>query len=140
MSEGRRSQMKTSYPNEIGADPQAIIFDCPDPEALAIFYARFLGGSVEGDPHGGFSVAAKGLTLGFQQDENYERPVFLGNPGDQQPMVHMDIAVANREKAVEFALSLGATWPREQFCQPDWDVQWTTLLDPAGHPFCLFEE
>lgn len=69
----------------------------------------------------------------------YEKPVWLGEPGEQQPMIHMDFQVSDMQEAKDYALSLGATEPDEQFCQPDWEPQWIMLFDPAGHPFCIFE-
>lgn len=134
--------MKENYPNPIKASLQSIIYDCPDPARLAEFYARLLGSAVETDPYGGFSVPIPGLgiDLAFQEDKFYERPVWLGQKKDQQPMVHLDLRVEDRQEAIRYALLLGAELPAEQFCQPEWDVQWTTLLDPAGHPFCLFDD
>ena len=125
----------------MGASIRSLIYDCDNPEELAVFYASLLGGTAASDPYGGYSVSIPGfpVDLGFQYDEHYKRPVWLGSAQDQQPMVHIDIKVQDRLKAVEYALSLGAILPPEQFCQPDWDVQWTMLLDPAGHPFCLFD-
>lgn len=139
---GNSSRQAAAPSSPVGAVVYAVIYDCEDPGALACFYATLLGGTVETDPYGGCTVKAPGLAveLGFQADEHYCRPVFLGETGDQQPMAHIDIRVPDRDKAVEYALSIGATRPREQVCQPDWPVQWVTLLDPAGHPFCLFEE
>ena len=131
--------MSENYSNHIGAKVQSIIFDCDKPDELATFYAKLLGGKVDSDPYGGYGVSVPGLgiDLGFQEDETYARPVWLGAEHDQQPMLHLDIKVDDRQKAIDYALSIGAVMPEEQFCQPDWDVQWTTLLDPAGHPFCL---
>ena len=125
----------------VGAKVNSIVFDCDNPEKLAAFYRALLGGTVQVDPYGGHYLTVPGLDigLGFQLDEDYERPVWLGDPKAQQIMLHLDIQVKDRQKAIDYALSIGAEMPSAQFCQPDWEVQWTTLLDPAGHPFCLFE-
>jgi hypothetical protein len=48
-------------------------------------------------------------------------------------MVHLDIAVENLDKGVAFAREIGA---RLSDHQPQDDVR--VMLDPAGHPFCLF--
>ncbi|HMD93781.1 MAG TPA: VOC family protein [Trebonia sp.] len=53
--------------------------------------------------------------------------------GRQQMMMHLDIAVEDLAPAVADALELGATLP--DFQSQD-DVR--VLLDPAGHPFCLY--
>lgn len=134
--------MQENYENKLGASIQALIYDCDNPEELAHFYAKLLGGTIEADPYGGFGVKVPGLgiDLGFQADKDYIQPVWPGTKGDQLQMLHIDIQVADRSKAMDFALSIGATLPKEQFCQPDWDVQWVTMLDPAGHPFCLWDE
>ena len=134
--------MQERYENTLNASVQGLIYDCDQPEQLARFYANLLGGTLTADPYGGFDVSVPGLgyELGFQRDENYTRPVWPGTKGDQLQMLHIDIQVEARQTAMKFALSLGATLPQTQFCQPDWDVQWVTLLDPAGHPFCLFEK
>lgn len=134
--------MNRQYENKLDASIQGLIFDCDNPEELALFYAKLLGGTLEADPYGAYGVTVPGLgfDLGFQLDEDYVRPIWPGTKGDPLQMLHIDIRVGDRKQAVEYALSLGATLPAEQFCQPDWDVQWVTLLDPAGHPFCLFQE
>ena len=48
-------------------------------------------------------------------------------------MMHLDIAVDDLESSVADALALGA---RLSDFQPQDDVR--VLLDPAGHPFCLY--
>jgi hypothetical protein len=49
-------------------------------------------------------------------------------------MMHLDIRVDDLEAGVEHALAQGA---RLAEFQPQDDVR--VLLDPAGHPFCFFE-
>ncbi len=135
--------MEKQFENKLNASIHVLVMDASNPEELATFYAKLLGGTLKADPNGsGFSVNSPSfpLPLVFQLDEDYTRPVWPGTKGDQLQMMHLDIQVENRVKAMEYALSLGATMPEEQFCQPDWDFQWVTLLDPAGHPFCLFNE
>jgi hypothetical protein len=48
-------------------------------------------------------------------------------------MIHMDIGVPDPEAGVAWALECGATVAGHQ---PQDDVR--VMLDPAGHPFCLF--
>ena len=48
-------------------------------------------------------------------------------------MLHIDIAVDDLAGAVADAVDLGATLAE---LQPQDDVR--VLLDPAGHPFCLY--
>ena len=47
--------------------------------------------------------------------------------------LHLDIGVQELEPAVARAVALGA---RRADLQPQHDVR--VMLDPAGHPFCLF--
>jgi hypothetical protein len=49
-------------------------------------------------------------------------------------MTHLDIAVEDLAAAVAWAVEAGATLAGYQ---PQENVR--VLLDPAGHPFCLFE-
>jgi hypothetical protein len=48
-------------------------------------------------------------------------------------MMHLDIEVEDLAAACEHALSCGANLAE---CQPQEHVR--ILLDPAGHPFCLW--
>lgn len=48
--------------------------------------------------------------------------------------LHLDIATTHLDSAVARAESLGAT---QAAYQPQDDVR--VMIDPAGHPFCLFE-
>lgn len=133
-----------SYKGIRGAKIGSFVYDCAHPGQMAIFYAKLVGGTVEADPYGGYEVVTDktGITLGFQYDSEYEPPVYLGGGGEQQPMLHVDIAVKDRDQAVAYALSIGAKWPPEQFSVPGsgWEPDWTTLLDPDGHPFFLHDE
>jgi len=68
-------------------------------------------------------------------DRNYVRPEWPAGPGDQQMMLHLDIQVDGGDvpAAVAWAVECGATLAEHQ---PQDHTQ--VLLDPAGHPFCLF--
>ena len=107
----------------------------PIHRALADFYQRLLGWAIEQSepdwvmlkpPHGGAG-------LSFQQESIYVRPVWPAEPGEQQMMSHLDIAVDDLEAAVAWAVEAGAVQADHQ---PQDDVR--VMLDPAGHPFCLF--
>jgi hypothetical protein len=74
-----------------------------------------------------------GAGLSFQYDADYSPPTWPAGPGQQQMMVHLDIAVEHLAKGEAFARGLGATVAVHQ---PQDDVR--VMLDPAGHPFCLF--
>ena len=76
---------------------------------------------------------AGGLDLLFQAEPLYRAPVWPEQPDGQDKMLHFEIQVDDLEGAVEHAVSLGA---RVADYQPQANVR--VLLDPAGHPFCLF--
>jgi predicted enzyme related to lactoylglutathione lyase len=56
-------------------------------------------------------------------------------PGEQQMMLHLDIEVDDLEGETARAVAEGATLHAHQ---PQDDVR--VLLDPAGHPFCLWRQ
>ena len=71
--------------------------------------------------------------LAIQLNRDYVRPVWPAPPGSQQMMLHLDFEVTDLEAEVARAVALGAELPEHQ---PQDDVR--VLLDPAGHPFCLY--
>lgn len=122
----------------------ATVLDCPDPRALAAFYEQLLGWTIAvseparpgSPPEDGWVILrppASGQALSFQFDPDYVRPVWPGTSDAARMMMHLDIAVDDLDVAVEWARGLGATVAEHQ---PQHDVR--VMLDPAGHPFCLF--
>jgi len=118
--------------------------DAADPAALARFYSRLLGWPIvaEEGPRPGYPPEdgwakirdpADRLKMEFQWDERYVRPVWPSVAGAQQMMMHLDIAVDDLEAGVAWALEVGAELAPHQ---PQEGVR--VLLDPEGHPFCLF--
>ena len=114
---------------------ETINIDCADAEAMAGFYTRLLGWEIthrDGDfilmrdPRGGPG-------LSFQARQDYRPPVWPEQPGGQGKMMHLDIRVDNLDAAVAHALASGARLAEYQG-RDDLRV----MLDPAGHPFCLF--
>jgi hypothetical protein len=59
--------------------------------------------------------------------------VWPGRAGEQQMMLHLDFEVVDLEAEVDRAVGLGAELPEHQ---PQQNVR--VLLDPSGHPFCLY--
>jgi len=114
---------------------ETICIDCADAHAMADFYGQLLGWDATirepnwvlmRDPAGGTG-------LSFQADPNYRPPVWPEARDGQDKMLHLDIKVDDLEAAVAHALASGA---RLADHQPRPRVR--VLLDPAGHPFCLF--
>ncbi|MEU8381820.1 VOC family protein [Streptosporangium sp. NPDC048865] len=112
-----------------------VVLDAPDAQALARFYARLLDWRITKDEPGWATVAPAGGTtyLGFQTSPGYVRPVWPPADGSQQMMMHLDLEVGDLHDAVAHAVETGATVAAYQ---PQDDVR--VLLDPAGHPFCLY--
>lgn len=78
-----------------------------------------------------------GMNLNIQAEDWYEPPNWPEQGGAQTKMMHFEIEVNDVEQAVAQATSLGA---REAAKQPsDRDPSsLRVMLDPAGHPFCLW--
>lgn len=113
-----------------------VALDCPDSPELARFYARLLGWEELQEGHGWSTLAPSkdaGYYLAFQREDKYVRPVWPAAVGEPQMSMHLDIAVDDVREAVEYAVSCGA---QEASYQPQDDVR--VMLDPAGHPFCLY--
>ena len=112
--------------------------DCKDPYELARFYAALLKWEIPFYDEEYACVAAPGTEQGmypgitFQRNPAYIPPVWPEEPKAQQQMAHLDLAVNDLDKAVEYAMHCGATMAEKQFSD-----DWRVMLDPAGHPFCL---
>jgi hypothetical protein len=100
-----------------------------------MFYSSLLGWPIAKEDQGGAAIKVPGTTsyLSFDSSPGYEPPTWPAEPGRQRQMMHLDVGVEDVAAAVEAALGLGATLA--QF-QPQEDIR--VLLDPAGHPFCLY--
>jgi catechol 2,3-dioxygenase-like lactoylglutathione lyase family enzyme len=126
----------------------AVTIGAADPRNLAAFYARLLGWSVTASdparpgmpPEDGWAqirppVDQSGPTLNFEYEAKFSRPVWPAADSSQNATQHLDIAVADLDEAVRWALDAGASLAD---FQPQEDVR--VMLDPDGHPFCLFED
>ena len=109
--------------------------NAPDPRALGAFYARLLGWEVVHDEPG-WVVIGHGddyVRVSFEEDDNFQRPVWPSEPGKPPIQMHLDIRVTDLDRAVGHALECGAELSSYQ---PQDDVR--VCLDPAGHAFCLW--
>jgi len=106
-----------------------------DAGALAGFYQRLLGLPKRYEEEGWVILRADDSfqALSFHQDVEYTPPVWPSRPGQQLMMAHLDIATDDLAGAVAYAIECGATVAEYQ---PQEDVM--VMLDPDGHPFCLF--
>lgn len=127
-------------------DITSVTIGAPAPRELAAFYARMLGWPVAVEESGrpGFPpedgwaqvrppAGKTGTVLNFEYEAQYTRPVWPSEAGKQHITVHLDIAVTDLDAAVAWATEAGAVLAGYQ---PQEGVR--VLLDPAGHPFCLF--
>jgi hypothetical protein len=122
-------------PRESRHDYWGVVLEAPDAPALARFYAGMLDWKIHSStPQDATISPDEGVTyLSFQTSPTYERPVWPDEPGAQQMMLHLDFEVEDLAAAVEHAIELGAKLAE---FQPQDNVR--VLLDPAGHPFCLY--
>ncbi len=112
--------------------------DCTDPIALANFYSKITGWSVESLKN----TAPEEVTwlelldengrtcMGFQKNENYIRPTWP--EGDTPQQLHLDFHVTDMEKARVELLAIGAVQADFQSAE-----NFQVFIDPEGHPFCL---
>jgi catechol 2,3-dioxygenase-like lactoylglutathione lyase family enzyme len=128
---------------------RTVCLDCPDAHAMARFYGALLGWEptftepdwvLMRDPAGG-------VGLSFQAEPKYVPPIWPEQPGEQQKMIHLEIRVTAEdggeldgpagqealETAVRRAVDAGG---RLADYQGRTDLR--VVLDPAGHPLCLF--
>jgi len=114
---------------------RSTVLGSPDPAGLADFYRQLLGWKLRDDEPDWIELWAPdgGAALAFQLEGGHVPPTWPGRPGDQQMQMHLDIEVDDLVAATAHATALGASLADEQ---PQDDVR--VLLDPAGHPFCLF--
>lgn len=124
----------------------SVTIGAPAPRELAEFYARLLSAQVTASevarpgepPEAGWAQVRTSsefgrITLNLEYEAHHERPVWPSEPGRQQIQEHLDIWVDDLDGSVAWAVECGAELAEHQ---PQDDVR--VLLDPAGHPFCLF--
>lgn len=125
----------------------SVVLGARDPRALADLYERLLGWTMVAreEPRPGFPAedgwsmlrpppqepGLRGLSVQWEPD--YEPPARPPVSGRQQMMAHLNIAVEDLDAAVAWATEAGAELAEHQ---PQAAVR--VMLDPAGHPFCLF--
>ncbi|WP_369389649.1 VOC family protein [Streptomyces sp. CG1] len=108
-----------------------VVLDCPDPRALAGFYAGVLGGTAEGDGDWVDLEVPGGPALAFQRAPGYVPPKWPAPLDSQQ--FHLDLTVEDLDAAEKGVLELGARPLDAQ----DRERTFRVYADPAGHPFCL---
>jgi catechol 2,3-dioxygenase-like lactoylglutathione lyase family enzyme len=108
------------------------VIDCPEPRALAAFYAAVLGMRVNED---GDDWVVIGRVPGARELAFQRAPVFVPPrwPDPRHPQqLHLDIRVDDVDEAERAVLALGARrLPAER------EQGFRVFADPVGHPFCL---
>ena len=113
------------------------VLSARDPVALARFYRDLLGWEIAAESAEWVTIRMPGTThyLAFALDVHHEPPTWPSRPGVPTMQLHLDLGVRDVAAAVADALALGAVVAD---AQPQDDVR--VMLDPAGHPFCLYAD
>ncbi|MFI7012347.1 VOC family protein [Streptomyces sp. NPDC050145] len=112
-----------------------VAVDCPDPAALAGFYAALLGGEVRQDGEDWYDLYAPGdHRIAFQRAPGH-RPPEWPRADDNSQQLHLDLKVDDMADAESQVLALGGM-PLD-LDDEDGKRGFRVYADPAGHPFCL---
>ncbi|KAF5061225.1 VOC family protein [Proteiniclasticum sp. QWL-01] len=113
----------------------SIVLDAKDPQALMDFYSKLLGWDIVGvyEDYVFLANPDQGPVIGAQRVPTYQRPVWPPQEGMPDQGAHLDLKVSDLNQAVKKAESLGAVRAQEQFID-----NLVVMIDPEGHPFCLY--
>lgn len=108
------------------------MLDCPDPRALAAFYAAVLGMRVNEDSENWVVIGTEpgARQLAFQRVADWIAPDWPDPHHPQQ--LHLDIRVDDVDAAEREVLALGA-----RRLPGELEGRYRVFADPVGHPFCL---
>ena len=110
-----------------------VTFDCADPIKTANFWSAALDLPIDE----GASPYFVSIGLG---DPDVSPTWFFAavpEPKTAKSRTHLDMHTDDRAAEVTRLLSLGATHVSDH---DEWGTQWTVLLDPEGHEFCVAQE
>lgn len=113
-----------------------VMVDCDDERKLQKFYAELLGWEMCELFARPAVKSSTGLVFLFIEEPDYLRPIWPEINGMQQKQMHFDFQVDDVLEMVKKAEELGAMKASVQFGNEDF----ITMIDPAGHPFCLCRE
>ncbi len=117
-----------------------LCIDCADADQLADFYSRVLGWEVAAsDGHGWAQLRDPdgGVGINIQAESWYRRPTWPETADTQHKMMHLEIEVDDLTGAIDAVIGAGGTIADHQPDDRD-QSRIRVMLDPAGHPFCLF--
>ena len=129
----------SSKPDRPSLHWTGVCLDCANADELAQFYAGLLGWEITTRDGGWISMRdpVGGVGLNFQAEGWYQPPVWPEESDTRDKMLHFEIQVEDLESAVTYVVGLGgriAEYQPEDRAQD----QLRVMLDPAGHPFCLY--
>jgi uncharacterized glyoxalase superfamily protein PhnB len=101
-----------------------VCVDCADPQALATWWQRLVGGEVTVDEDGDVHLDGGPVPLMFLK---------VPEPKVAKNRVHFDLRVVDYDDAVARALSLGAMPADDVYV----GARWRVLRDPEGNEFCV---
>lgn len=117
-----------------------VCIDCADADHLARFYSQLLGWQITAndgadwaqlrDPNGGVGI-------NIQAEPWYQPPTWPETASSQHKMMHFEVQVDDLDASVDSVLAAGGSVAVHQPHGRD-PAKIRVMLDPAGHPFCLF--
>lgn len=115
-----------SATEETGLQPGIdwVCVDAHDPDALARWWQRLIGGDVAHDPDGDTTLSGPGVRLYF---------LYVPEKKTVKNRVHLDLRATDYDAAVARALRLGAR-PAPDVYDGD---RWSVLRDPEDNEFCI---
>jgi hypothetical protein len=124
------------------------VLDAHDVGELTRFYERLLGWEIEElegprpghSPGDGWSRLRPGdgsTKIEIQFEPNYKPPAWPQQRGEQGMQMHLDIWVEDVATGAAWAIECGAVEAPSQPQNRD-RARLRVMLDPAGHPFCLW--
>ncbi len=117
-----------------------VTIDCADADALGAFYSQVFGWEIVASDGAGWLQLRNPdgcIGLNIQAEDAYEPPVWPEVPGRQAKMMHLEVLVDDLGSAVRVVLAAGGSEAELQPSDRD-RSRLRVMLDPAGHPFCLF--
>lgn len=109
----------------------SVTVNCPDPVALASFYAEIAGGKVSFSHPAWATMVGPGGRIDFQAVQDFSPPERFGNFSPAR--IHLDFLVDDLVATEARVLAAGATkfayQPNAEHC--------LVFADLIGHPFCL---
>lgn len=118
----------------------AIVIDTDNAERLSDFYCELLNWekSIQENQNEKWIILMdkehRFTPLVFQENPEYQKPIYPAENDKQQQMIHLDFYVKHNEleDRIKHALECGAVLADVQYSE-DWKV----FLDLSGHPFCI---